>query len=141
MIENPPPARFSVRVVGVSFIDAYPDNLHRLSAAHRSRFDVTLRRRSEAVGEALWAGFGPCEMEPLPVILQRNPDNEFDSNAVEVVVPTIGMIGHLPAYMAARVAPWLDAGGRMRAGVGSVLYTPDAPELPGVSLVLETLPA
>ena len=139
MTQQPPPARFSVRVVGVSFVSAYPGNLHRLNVAHRSRFDVTLRRRAEAAGEPLYAGFGPCEMEPLPVILQRNPANEFDSNAVEVIVPTLGMIGHLDRHIAARVAPWLDAGHDLRAGIGSVLITPDAPEQPGVSLVVETL--
>ena len=135
---RPPPARFTTKVVGVTFVDGYPDNLHTLKIAHESRFDDMLRRRAERSSVPLWADWG-YDVEPLPAILDREPDNPHDENAVVVSSPTVGVLGHLPRYVATLVAPWLDAGHRMRVGIGAVLVTPGAEEQPGVSLVVERL--
>jgi len=103
-------------VVGVSFTPGYPDNLHALSAMQE---------------EALASG------EPIPVVLIRNPDNEYDANAIEVHCPSLGeygMIGHLPKDIARRVAPDMDGGMRLAGSVHEVRIHPDHPERPGITV-------
>lgn len=86
----------------------------------------------------MWAGFGPNEAEPLPVVLIRNPTNPHDSNAIEVHVPAIGqMIGHVDRGLAATLAPMMDAGWSCRAGVGSVLVSEGHEDRPGVTIVVQ----
>ena len=108
---------FHTKVVGVSFVDSYPDNLYALDMAQR---------------EAQRSG------EPLTVVLVRNPENRYDANAIEVHVPALGeewaMMGHLTRPIAARLAPAIDAGDRWQAAVESVLIDPDHPENPGISI-------
>jgi hypothetical protein len=102
--------------VGVSFTSGYPDNLHALAMS---------QTMAEEHGE------------PLVVVLKRNPDNAFDSNAVEVHVPSLGeygMIGHLNRHVAARFAPLMDAGTRFAASVEWVRIHPDHPDRPGISI-------
>jgi hypothetical protein len=104
--------------VGVSFQPGYPDSLYRLQEAQE--------RRTRA------------SREPLAAILVRNPYNEFDSNAIEVHAPSdIGMVGHLPAALAERLAPLLDEGEVWQASFGDVLVHPDKPEFPGVDVRIE----
>ena len=106
---------WTVPVVGVSFTEFYPSNIYALDAAQRD----THRE------------------EPLPVVLIRNPLNEHDENAIEVHVPAlgdIGMIGHLPRALAARLAPELDGGVVWQAHVDDVLVHPDHPENPGITV-------
>jgi hypothetical protein len=108
---------FTVKVVGVSFVPAHPDNLWALD-----------RAQIEA----------DTQGEPLTVILVRNPENAYDSNAIEVHVPALGerwaMIGHLTRPIAARMAPEMDAGVRWAAEVVSVLIDPNHLDNPGVSI-------
>jgi hypothetical protein len=107
---------FTAKVVGVSFTDHYPDNLHRLNT-----------RWTEA-------------QEPLVVILVRNPANAFDASAIEVHVPALGewaMIGHLAAPIAARMAPELDDGGHWDGYVVDVLIQPGHEDRPGISIHLQ----
>ena len=110
------PSPFTAKVVGVSFVPGYPGNLHRLN---------------EMVN-------GAHEAPELPtVVLKRNPDNPYDSNAVEVHVPALGehgMIGHMERPLAARLAPDMDAGGRWVAGIEAVLIDPDHEDRPGISI-------
>lgn len=107
-----------VNVVGVTFCDTYPENLHRLAEA-----DATAR----AAGE------------PLGVVLVRNPDNFYDANAVEVHVPALGTmakIGHVPATDAARLAPRIDAGDRFDAEVRWVRIDPEHTDRPGITIAV-----
>lgn len=107
---------FSAKVVGVSFVPGYPDNLHRLSAAS---------------DEARRLG------EPLAVVLKRNPKNQYDPNAIEVHVPSLGdggFIGHLTRPIVARMALEMDAGDVWGAEVGDVLIDPDHMDRPGISI-------
>ena len=107
---------FSAKVVGVSFVPGYPDNLHRLSATSDEA------RRLD---------------EPLSALLRRNPDNPYDPNAVEVHVPSLGeggFIGHLTRPIVARMAPEMDAGAVWMADVGDVLIDPDHMDRPGISV-------
>ncbi len=109
--------RFSTKVVGVSFIDAFPLNILALS---------------DAAQEAHRVG------EPLSVVLVRNPANQYDAAAIQVHIPALGddwgFIGHLAAPIAARLAPELDDGIRWHAEVEAVLIHPDNPDNPGISI-------
>lgn len=117
------PSPFSTKVVGVSFVPAWPDNLYALS-------------RSAVEAEQ--------DGEPLVAVLVRNPDNEHDPNAIQVHVPALGdnwaMIGHLTGPIAARMAPEMDLGGRWKAEVESVLIHEDYPDRPGISIRLARVP-
>lgn len=108
---------FATKVVGVTFVPAYPDNLWALD-------------RSAVEAER--------DGEPLTVVLVRNPDNEHDANAIEVHVPALGdewgMIGHLTRPIAARLAPEIDDGVRWAAQVESVLIDQDHIDRPGISI-------
>ena len=120
---TPLPSPFTAKVVGVTFTPTYPDNLHQLDALLRS-----VERHPGSHGEG------------APAIIVRNPDNTFDSNACEVHVPALGdmgMIGHLPAPVAARLAPELDAGSTWQGHVVEVLIHPEHEERPGITVKLE----
>jgi len=113
------PPKFTAKVVGVSFVAGYPDNLHELD---------------RMVNGVQFGGELPT------VILRRNPDNKFDANAIEVHVPALGdhaMIGRLERPIAARLAPELDAGGQWVAGIESVLINPDHMDRPGISVTMQ----
>jgi hypothetical protein len=123
--------RFRTKVVGVTFVDSYPQGLYRL----------------KEIAEQRWlAGSGPKEdakwgsIEPLPAVLIREPDNPHDANAIEVHIPSLGrygMIGHLPAVMAARLAPLMDEGTRYQAAITVVLIHPEHSERPGIEVVID----
>lgn len=117
------PAPFIAKVVGVSFVPGYPDNLHML----RDSADDAERRG-----------------EGLPVVLVRNPANEYDPIAIQVHIPSLGeewgFIGHLTRPIAARMAPEIDDGHEWRAEVVSVLIDPDHPDRPGISIRCDRAP-
>jgi hypothetical protein len=107
-----PADTFTVKLVGMTFLDGYPQNLHLLHKAG------TLRGQG---------------VEGLPLVLIRNPDNPVDSNAIQVHSPTIDqMLGHLPAFLAAKLAPCLDDGETWLAEVDTVLIDPDHTTKPGL---------
>lgn len=113
------PPDFTTKVVGVSFVPAYPDNLYSLEQHWLN---------AELVGE------------PLAAVIVRNPDNAHDPNACEVHVPALGekgMIGHLTAPLAARLAPELDAGELWQGVVVGVRLDYDHLERPGLEVRLE----
>lgn len=119
-IATPLARRFTTNVRGLSF---RPDVDEVLAALELAGYRAEL------------AGLGAR----LPAELRRNPANGHDPNAVEVWVPAAGaMVGHLPAGLAARLAPELDAGVRWRASV-LVKVHPDHPGNPGVEAALERL--
>lgn len=109
---------FELSVTGVSFVPTWPGNLYELE---RLNFDA------EAQGERLAAVF------------LRNPDNAHDPNAVQIHVPALGtdlaMIGHVPAPLAKRLAPELDADIRWQGEVSWVKINHDHPERPGITVV------
>lgn len=146
------PEDFNFKVVGVTFVEGYPDNLYQLQQAFEDHLpqlrrchcsDWSTCRECRGTGRVgggrpMWAGFGLGELEPLPVVFIRRPENRFDTNAIEVHVPSIGqMIGHIPATLAATMAPKMDAGWSIRAGVGSVLVTEGHEDRPGISIVVK----
>lgn len=107
------PDKFSFKAVGVSFADRYPCNLHDLQAD----WDT-----SQGVGE---------------VSLIREPDNEYDAQAVAVLAGG-EIVGHVPREVAQFVGPMIDAGSRLRAR-GEVLVNPDHPDRPGLLVEVETV--
>ena len=121
---------FSVKVRGITFTGHHPQNLYML--------DYLYKERAAQGGTAF-----DVLAEPIPAVLIRNPDNEYDTNAIEVHVPALAeraMIGHLPAGVAERLAPELDEGVQWLAGVETVLIHPDHPDNPGIALRLERVP-
>lgn len=102
---------FSFKAVGVSFHPDYPENLHRL----RDEF-----------------GFAGGDGE---VSLIREPDNEYDPNAIAVFANG-EVVGHVPKTVAQFVGPMIDDGARFRAGA-SVLIDPDHEDRPGLLVECE----
>lgn len=123
------PDHFKTKVVGVTFVAGYPGNVFQLA-------QIAAERYLTAPGT-----FGDeTDPESIPAVLIRNPDNEFDSNAIEVHVPSLGddgMIGHLPRAAAERLAPLIDDGERWQASIFAVNIDPDHPRNPGISLALD----
>jgi hypothetical protein len=114
-----PDAEFHVKVVGVSFVPAYPGNLWMVH-------DMMSQEGSHA--------------EPIKVVLIRNPQNKFDANAIEVHVPSLGedgMVGHLMAPLAARIAPEMDSGVEWAGSVQAILVTPGQEHQPGMLVRLD----
>lgn len=77
--------------------------------------------------------------ERLPAVLERDPDNPHDENAIRVHVPLVGddgFVGHVERRAAAIVAPKLDAGERLLAAVAEVYVHADHPDNPGIDLAI-----
>lgn len=141
---------FFTKVVGVSFVPSYPDNLRALDELSNPKplpslpYPMFQGDMAQYYAEKDWEEYeerrsrGPQRHEPLTAILVRNPDNAYDSNAIEVHVPGLGvemaMIGHLTRPIAARIAPEMDAGTRWAAAVESVLIDPAHMDNPGISI-------
>ena len=98
-------------VVGVSFVPGYPNNIHNIRIAM-----ATLE-------------------EEIPVNLVRNPDNKYDSNAIEVR-SLGGMLGHLPREVAAQLAPLIDAGKKYKATIYQVRVSPENSANPGMDILI-----
>jgi hypothetical protein len=115
------PSQFTVKVVGVSFVAGYPKNVFALDELAGRRFISS----------------DDSNPESIAALLVRNPNNEHDPNAIEVHVPDIGsnpMIGHIPASVASRLAPLLDAGESWSASIKTVAIDPNHPQNPGIIL-------
>ena len=124
------PAAFSFKTVGVSFAPDYPDNLVRLRESWERRWLMT----PADFGDYYGSQEAP---EGLSAVLVRRPDNPHDPNAVEVHVPEVGMVGHVPAKgagLAAKLARELDADVVWHAEVEDVLIHPDHPDRPGITV-------
>lgn len=109
-------ARRQFRAAGVTFVDGYPSNLQRLHEIHEMAIDADV-----------------C----LSVTLIRNPDNQYDANAIEVHVPSLGvdaMVGHVPKELASKMAPVMDDGTPVAAEVVEVVIDPWHPDKPGLAV-------
>lgn len=106
---NPiPDGMQAIPVVGVSFIPGYPQNILSLRESRYSDLNVWMR---------------------------RNPDNKYDSNAIEIHING-RMIGHLPKEVAAKIAPDMDSGIEHTAYVLGIRVSPENPNNPGIDLVV-----
>jgi len=106
------PATFDVKVVGLTFVARYPDNVYELErqATDGAKFDLEL---------------------------VREPSNPHDPNAIVVqVYADMERLGHLPRDVAARIAPEMDAGVPWRVGDWQVLVAFGHEGNPGLTLTL-----
>lgn len=118
--------RVTTKVVGVTFVPGYPQNLYRLQEIAAENY----------LSAPASFGNNPSP-EGLPAVLIRNPDNPHDGNAIEVHVPALGrdaMIGHVPRDLAARLAPKMDDGEEWQAEIVAVLVSPENPRNPGIEV-------
>lgn len=110
------PAKFSTKITGPSYLPNYPG--------------VYL-----TLGDVVESGRTPLLM------LVRDPDNPYDSNAVAVRSAHRGThLGHLPAALAARIAPEMDNGTFWLVESYQVLVQPGYEDRPGLSLTLRRMP-
>ncbi len=128
-------AEKAVRVVGLTFRPGYPETVLRIADALEST-------RVDAVRSAgSWDDLDALPEGP-PVLLVRNPGNEYDANAIEVHVPLLGrrqFVGHIPKELAARWAPRMDAGFTVTASVVAVPVDPDHIDRPGLEIAVRLL--
>lgn len=98
------------RLAGVTFAPGYPSNL------------ADLARR--------------CAVDVVPLELVREHDNGYDLNAVAVHLED-RPLGHLPADIAAQIAPQIDAGRRFAARAVFVAVRQDKRKRPGLEIELQ----
>lgn len=134
-LAQPVPTEFTAKIVGVSFVDGYPDNVARVERAWLAANGMA-RSVSSFDPDDPFAGMADADgYESIPAVLIRNPDNEHDANAIQVHVPAANtMIGHLPRALASRLAPLIDAGQVWQAEIRRVLVHPDHPDRPGIEI-------
>lgn len=123
-------AEKSVRVVGLSFRPGYPETVLAIADTLESDRALSIRQAGT------WEDLSSLPEGPT-VLLVRNPDNEFDANAIEVHVPSLGrrgFVGHIPKELAARWAPKLDGGWTAVASVGAVPVDPEHLDRPGLEI-------
>ena len=106
-IDGTMPEQFVTKVVGVSFIEAYPENIYALA-------------KDTAVMNA-------------PLSLVRDPNNQHDEYAIRVEAST-GLLGHLPRLIALILAPKLDAGEVWNASVHSIVVSSENVNQPGIKI-------
>lgn len=113
------------KVVGVSFVDGYPDNIHKLKKLYDARMHEV---RNAQAGNLLpqW----------IEVEIERTPENPHDSNAIVLSVRGIGVLGHVPAIIAKTLAPKLDQGQHWVGYVSMVLVKKGEEDKPGVKVYL-----
>jgi hypothetical protein len=105
-------------VAGESFRPGYPNNLLRLA-------DVL-----DGMEGPEWVG----------AVLRRDPGNDYDTNAIEVHVPTgdIGHVGFVPAQLAAVLAPILDSGVSMTCSAVEVRIGSGGSARPGLTACVKS---
>lgn len=124
----PLPKQFSFRVVGVTFAPGYPQNVMLAEWAWATH----------AIEDGRFADINTPMGYGVDARLQRNPDNEHDSNAIEVHLPVAddAMLGHVPANLAARLAPLMDEGQTWVAWVKEVVVDYRHIDKPGIEIAV-----
>lgn len=106
------------KIVGVAFVDGYPQNLLDLDA------------NAGAEEKLDWP----------PIEMRRNPYNEYDANAIEIRrSDTDDLLGHLPKELAKRIAPDMDGGVSWEAAITAVDIHPDHWDRPGLSITIRRI--
>lgn len=123
------PKDFHGKCVGMTFVPGYPDNVYALRDAETPEDDGDLFG-----DELLVEDDGSLE---IPLLMRRNPQNPHDENAIEVHAPQLGeasMLGHVPATIAARLAPHLDAHEEWNIYLERIAVVPGKESNPGLHL-------
>lgn len=101
-------------------------------------------RNTNIMGSSFYAGAGNIIMRlrpDAPLILEREPTNKYDANAIKVCVRTTSggarQLGHVSRQIAAHLAPLMDAGlevqaVKMAGSDARITLTWDGPEMPDV---------
>lgn len=103
------PVALRTRVAGVTFADGYPRNLADLQPR--------------------------CAEAPVPLALERDLDNAYDMNAINVMLEG-RMLGRLPADVAVFIAPQIDQGVAWSAQAMYVAVDLEHPERPSLEIEL-----
>lgn len=115
---GPLAASFTTPVVGVTFVDGYPDNI---LALEQLQFDA------ETMGE------------PLIAVIVREYDNEHDKNCCAIHVPALGehgKIGCITRSLAARLSSELDSGTHWAGEIAGTRINPDHMDRPSIDVRL-----
>jgi hypothetical protein len=112
-VPRKPAPSFALKLVGVSFQKDYPENAFDLAK---------LLKRHERRG-----------LDRPLLTLIRNPKNKHDANAIEVH-DDYGKLGHIPAAIAARLAPELDDGIRWECELIKIPISSEQPDQPGIEV-------
>jgi hypothetical protein len=121
------PKNFHTKIVGMTFVPGYPENVYTLRDAEAPEDDDDLFG-----DDLLEEKSGEVEIR---LAMRRNPQNPHDANAIEVHAPQLGeksMLGHVPAPIAARLAPVLDAGGEWCIFLERIAVVPGKESNPGL---------
>lgn len=105
------------QVAGVTFRDAYPENI--LSLLGRPELDHDF----------------DDEPEGIRASLKRDPNNEYDPNAIEVHIPCLGKdshVGFLPKALSEKLASRIDNGIHYTVRAVEVNINHDNPRQPGL---------
>lgn len=106
------------RINGLTFAPGYPANLQ---AIHDIEVDGV-------------------SGEGVACVLEREPHNPYDSNAIAVHCPaTGGMVGHIPKNLARTLARRLDAGERATVSI-EIRMHPDHTDQPGADAIITLHP-
>lgn len=100
---------FTTKVVGLTFNKNYPKNIYAIA-------------KDFALGNDT-------------VLLVREIDNQFDSNAVAVYHGN-EQVGHISAKLAAFIAPQIDAGIHWYAAIESIVVSQSNTNNPGLKITL-----
>jgi len=123
------PSDFHAKVVGMTFVPGYPDNVYALRDLGTTESDDDLFG-----DDLLDEDAGSVE---IPLTMRRNPQNPHDENAIEVHAPQLGdasMLGHVPATIAARLAPHLDQNQEWNIFLERVAVVPGKESNPGLHI-------
>lgn len=99
----------ATKIVGVTFVEDYPQNIFRISSKYVS--------------------------ENSEVRLEREPDNQYDCNAIKVWVAG-EFVGHIPALIAKSIAPEMDKGISWVADIDSILVSVENMNNPGIKILI-----
>jgi hypothetical protein len=115
------PAEVSCALVGMSFVPDYPMNVRHWEREMSRRYWEDPDAPDAVVG---W--------------LRRNPDNQYDPNAIEVHFGEgeDSILGHLPRNVARKIAPEMDAGIAWSVTMTGVRTHPQNVDNPGVDVRL-----
>ena len=112
------------------------NNLHKAGYALSEAFRLAWHRARETVCRVSGTSYGTRQKslerlagyrpEELTVGLQRDPGNQYDRNAIKILVRIDSLnvyahVGYLPAKIAEQIAPVIDAGVKVRAELKGVI--------------------
>lgn len=111
----------SLRRAGHSLSGAFRIAWHRVRETRFRAAGVTMENRQKRL-----AYLKNFRKKDLRLVLRREPDNRYDSNAVQILVVVepirkYTVIGYVPKAISGQVSAAMDAGIRLRAGLLDII--------------------